>query len=261
MPARAPFALSWPALRSRLARTFDRSLAARLREPNLDAVATFVERAAEAVAGLNRRARVPADVAPLLEASAVQASLLSLLSCRAGEPALAADLLAQTWAGQASAFGIEVEWAPHASAEDAARFRRAQEDARLSEMVALFTLAVGEHLRKKAGGHEGRAMLRRALMLLGLSLDEAALIFGVRGETVRRWEQGISGISDERMATLHVLDAALGRLVRLFRPDRLPSVVRRPADLFGGERALDWILRGRAAEVADRYDVALSYQA
>jgi len=54
---------------------------------------------------------------------------------------------------------------------------------------------------------------------------------------------------------------ALTRLLALFRPERLPEVIQRPADLFDGERALDWIRRGRAAEVADRYEMALSYQA
>jgi hypothetical protein len=30
--------------------------------------------------------------------------------------------------------------------------------------------------------------------------------------------------------------------------------------LFDGERALDWILRGRIGDAAGRYEIALSYQ-
>jgi hypothetical protein len=40
----------------------------------------------------------------------------------------------------------------------------------------------------------------------------------------------------------------------------LPTGIRRPAELFDGETALAWILRGRIAEVADRYETALLYQ-
>jgi len=49
-------------------------------------------------------------------------------------------------------------------------------------------------------------------------------------------------------------------MLEIFRPERLFQVVRRKADLFDGESALEWILRGRVAEVADRYELALSYQ-
>ena len=55
--------------------------------------------------------------------------------------------------------------------------------------------------------------------------------------------------------------AALGRLEAMFRPERLSQVVRRKAGLFEGESALDWILRGRIAAAAGRYETALAYQA
>jgi hypothetical protein len=65
----------------------------------------------------------------------------------------------------------------------------------------------------------------------------------------------------DRAATLETAGAALGRLLRMFRPETLPQVIRRPAVLFDGKRALDWVLDGRIQEAADRYDAALSYQA
>jgi hypothetical protein len=86
-------------------------------------------------------------------------------------------------------------------------------------------------------------------------------MLGVSGETVRRWKAGATGIPLSHAAELTAAESALNRLMRMFRPARLPLAIRRNADLFGGKRALDWILDGRIAEVADRYEAALAYQA
>ncbi|MEK7408194.1 MAG: hypothetical protein AAB225_24250 [Acidobacteriota bacterium] len=85
-------------------------------------------------------------------------------------------------------------------------------------------------------------------------------MFGVAGETVRRWLRGASRVPDSRLAEMESAAAALNRLLEIFQPDRLRQVIRRPAEVFGGERALDWILRGRIGEVAERYEAALAYQ-
>ena len=107
---------------------------------------------------------------------------------------------------------------------------------------------------------EARLTLDRLMLRLGLSQDEAARMLGVSGETVRRWQRGAVKIPMPRAAQLLSMGEALDRLLRLFQPARLPLAIRRPADLFDGERALDWILRGRIAEVAGRYEIALTYQ-
>lgn len=86
-------------------------------------------------------------------------------------------------------------------------------------------------------------------------------MLGVSGETVRRWERGLTPIPLDPAAAITGMEDALDRLEALFRPDRLEWVVRRQADLFGGERALDWILRRRLAEVVVRYERELRYQA
>jgi transcriptional regulator with XRE-family HTH domain len=261
-------ALDWKKAHKRLARVLgDRELAEQLRTPNLDSLGVFIGRLDYAVSDLNRLANVPAEISPLVEASVLQSSFLTLLGCRTGNADLTTDLFTQIWATQASLFGIEAPWTKVVHLKDAATLlRRAGSmpesgDDDLAESLALFNVAVGDYLRKRAGSVQGRAILRRIITSLGFSHDETGRLFGVAGETVRRWEQGISKISDERMALLHTVDAALDRLSRLFVPDRLPSVIRRNAELFDGERALDWIMRGRIAEVADRYDMALSYQA
>ena len=95
---------------------------------------------------------------------------------------------------------------------------------------------------------------------LALSYDQLGHAFGVSGETLRRWERGSHEIPADRMASLTEADGVLKRLLAIFKPERLAHVLRRKAALFGDESALDWILRGRIAEVADRYDAAFAYQ-
>lgn len=106
----------------------------------------------------------------------------------------------------------------------------------------------------------GREAIERLMDCLRLSQDQLGRLLGVTGETVRRWKAGATGIPLSRVAELTAAEAALNRLLRIFRPERLPLVIRRKADVFGGEAALAWILDGRIAEVADRYELSLAYQ-
>lgn len=128
------------------------------------------------------------------------------------------------------------------------------------EWLALWNLAVSDHLAARLGGGRARHALQRLSTHLQLGQDELGRMFGVAGETVRRWLLGSHRVPAGRAAEIGSADAALTRLLELFRPGRLSQVIRRQADLFGGERAVDWILRGRITEVADRYEAALAYQ-
>ncbi len=110
-------------------------------------------------------------------------------------------------------------------------------------------------------GERGRGILTRLAGTLKLSLDDIGRMLNVSGETVRRWARGTVAMPDDQLAALDLIGQALGRLEAMFLPDRLAHVVRRRAEVFGGERALDWILRGRIKDVADRYEVLLRYQA
>jgi len=107
----------------------------------------------------------------------------------------------------------------------------------------------------------GRLVIQRLMGHLSLSQDELGRLVGVTGETVRRWKTGATRIPLSCLAELTAAEAALNRLLQIFRPERLPLAIRRKADLFGGKRALDWILDGRIAEVADHYEISLAYQA
>ena len=104
------------------------------------------------------------------------------------------------------------------------------------------------------------AILHRLRTCLDLSQEDLGTMFGATGEDVRAWESGAAEIPELTFARLVSADGALDRMLWLFRPDRLPQVIRRRAEAFDGERALEWILDGRIAEVAERYDSGLSYQ-
>jgi transcriptional regulator with XRE-family HTH domain len=130
----------------------------------------------------------------------------------------------------------------------------------LYELSDTYFLALFERDTGVRAVERGRASLRRLAVHLELSQNELGRMLGVSGETVRRWEAGAIRVPTERLAQLTQADAELRRLQVLLRPETLPQVIRRPADLFGGERALDWILRGKIHDVATSYELALRYQ-
>jgi transcriptional regulator with XRE-family HTH domain len=107
---------------------------------------------------------------------------------------------------------------------------------------------------------EARDIARRLRVSLRLSEEDLARMLATSGETIRRWEQDTAPVSPELSGKLLAADAALAVLLESFVPARLPEIIRRPALLFDGERALDWILGGRIGEVSERYDRLLMYQ-
>jgi transcriptional regulator with XRE-family HTH domain len=124
-----------------------------------------------------------------------------------------------------------------------------------------YLIAVQADLADQAREEEGSTMLTRLRAELDLSFDDLGRVLGVTGETVRRWERGLAPIPPERLAVIAEQGAALERLKVFLRAERLPVSTRRKARLFDGETARDFILRGRMAEVVERYDRALRYQA
>lgn len=130
----------------------------------------------------------------------------------------------------------------------------------LIDVQASFQLAVEELLRAQSGGEKARLAVRSLMSHLDLSFEQIGRMFKVSGETARRWSRGSHPVPSGRVAQIAASQAALDRLLSVFRPEALPGVIRRQADLFEGETALDWILRGRIDEVADRYESTLAYQ-
>ena len=86
-------------------------------------------------------------------------------------------------------------------------------------------------------------------------------MFRVSIETLSAWEAGSTTIPKESLTQLQAASSALSKLLSVFRPERLPQVVRREAELFDGETAVEWMVQGRITEVAERYEQAFAYQA
>jgi len=261
--------------------------------PAFNAVRGLVERLDARLALLGHLAQMPEAAAELLTGAVLQASFPVLVQYRRGHPERAASLLIGIWGEHARALDIATPDALAALTGAAAPRARSGAEARPAavkeaatpayvagalgppeegaamkatngdgwECLVLFNTAVSDYLRLKRRGAEGRHILQRLMRTLDLSRDETGRMFGVTGETVRRWERGMVEVPAQQLAALTAADGALSRLLELFLPERLPLAIRRPAEAFGGERALDWILRGRIAHVAESYDRALMYQA
>jgi hypothetical protein len=142
-----------------------------------------------------------------------------------------------------------------------ARHRLKVDPLKLHECAQLYRLALFRFESEETVSNDGRQVLRELIATLKISFDDLGKMFKVSGETVRRWENGTSSLPVDKTATILSTRAPLDKLLQIFQPERLPVVIRRDADLFDGERALDWILRGRIADVASRYEVTLRYQA
>jgi transcriptional regulator with XRE-family HTH domain len=130
-----------------------------------------------------------------------------------------------------------------------------------AELLAIFNAAVGERILAEAAAWQGRQIIRDLLIRLGLSREEVAKMFQVSVETLNGWESGSITIPKENLTQVQAASRALSKLLGIFRPERLPQVIRREAELFDGKTAVDWIVDGHISEVADRYDQALAYQA
>jgi DNA-binding transcriptional regulator YiaG len=184
----------------------------------------------------------------------MQAALPSMLLFREGEIRAASRAVSTLWIALSTGESAEsVRLPPKILA-------KRRDERELEELAHVFPLVVFEETASARKATSGRDMLRRLSTCLELSFENVGRILNVPGETVRRWERGISRIPSDALATLELVDSALNRLSKLFLPQRLPEVVRRKADLFNGGRALDWILQGRIANVVDRYEQVLSYQ-
>jgi hypothetical protein len=171
---------------------------------------------------------------------------------KGGAPA--ADALLEAWTR--AAVSVEPELSRRVKPWLAVHPLAAPVDA---ETAALFATYLSRFLAESEAILRARTTLHRLMSHLDLSYDDVGRMFSVAGETARRWTNGASTPASEVLARIGTAEAALGDLLQSFTSEALPAVVRRPAALFDGERALDWILRGRLEEVAARYDRALRY--
>lgn len=223
-----------------------------LAKPNSEAVRDFLRVVSELISRLNAKADVDEQDALVIRNSVIHDAFLPLLFFRMGRTQDTARLLAATWLAYASSSPkrpVSFRIPPVALDRD--------EAPRLLEM---FNLAATEALVDSMHDMRGRHTIRRLMTSLKLSYDDVGRMLGVSGETARRWASGTIQIPDDKMAVLDTFRSAIELLLHLFRPDRLPHVIRRTAEAFGGRRALDWILEGRIQEAAETYDRLLMYQ-
>jgi transcriptional regulator with XRE-family HTH domain len=80
-----------------------------------------------------------------------------------------------------------------------------------------------------------------------LSDAEAARAFGVSRQALSKWRR--DEIPADRTPALADLDAATDLLERRVKRERIPAVVRRPAEVLGGRSLLEMVLSGGHAEV------------
>lgn len=91
--------------------------------------------------------------------------------------------------------------------------------------------------------------LERLMTLWALSASEAAQAFGVTRQAFSKWRR--SGVPAERATVLADLAEATDTLDRHLKRERIPAVVRRPAQSLGGLSLYDLACRGRHAELRE----------
>jgi len=91
--------------------------------------------------------------------------------------------------------------------------------------------------------------LRRVLRVFGLSVTEAADLFGVRRQAVSQWLD--RGVPAARAAKVTAVARVADLLDRMLVSDRVPGIARTPADAYGGLTMLEMV-------AADRHDELLA---
>ena len=89
----------------------------------------------------------------------------------------------------------------------------------------------------------------RVLDTWGISNAEAGRLFGVTRQAIGKWRA--NGLPDERRAVVGDLAAVTDLLVHYLKRERVPAVVRRPADRLGGCSMVDLVGEGRSSELLD----------
>ena len=230
---------------------------------DLDTVRRWVEWVLLGVDRLNTRFFVDLDASPIVRELVLQNAFLACVYSWHGRAEIGKASLVHAWIDSSLLAGLDTEpfrtlrdlWVHHAPAFD---LNLTSQDA---ELLAIFNAAVGERFLAERAEWQGRQIVRDLIVRLGLTRDEVAAMLHVPVETLDAWESGRTTIPKESVAQLQAAGTALSKLLGIFQPERLPQVIRREADLFDGHPAVDWIVRGRIAEVAERYESVLAYQA
>ena len=93
------------------------------------------------------------------------------------------------------------------------------------------------------------APLDRLMKLWDLSNSGAARVFGVSRQAFSKWLD--SGVPADRVDDVMRVDTITDLLDRYVKRERIPAVVRRPAERLAGETLLEALQAGRYRETAD----------
>lgn len=95
----------------------------------------------------------------------------------------------------------------------------------------------------------GGSELERLVNAWGLTITDVARLFGVRRQAVQQWlEEGVPAARQPKLLTiLEIADL----LERNLRPERIPGVVRAPAEAYEGHSMLELIAADRHQELLE----------
>jgi len=232
-----------------------------LKDLDLTIAREFLAAVDDYVRRLNTGALLDEEIASGTRCAVLQSCFPALVWCRLGNGVAALAWISRMWELHASAFGARCAVTGVRNPALQQLEKAALSDAGVEEEVAIYNAAVSELLAQRGRDTRIRQALRRLRTHLGIDSAELGRMLGVSHEIVRRWESAEAQVPDSERSAIFGADASLTELLEICRPERLPDVITRPARLFEGQRALDWILAGRIREVAERYRRNFLYQA
>jgi hypothetical protein len=226
-------------------------------EPDLDSSLRFLRLAERCVMDMNEAARLSGSSALVTRLGVLQSALPAFAACAAGNVRAAVDWISTEWHRYAELAGAM----PEAFTTESPAIDGLDDDKWMSaEAFAMFNLAVSEHIAQVNPRSAARQAIDHLRVYLDLDFDALGTICGVSGEVIRQYAEGAGPLPPSARTVIVKADSQASRLIKMFRPERLADVIRRPARSFGNRRALDWILEGRIEEVADEYDRRFRYQ-
>lgn len=123
---------------------------------------------------------------------------------------------------------------PEAAAAELARSQRDDPD---------WLDAFSKAMQQERSGHQVQWVFES----WGISQSEAGRLFGVSRQAVSRWVA--NGAPETQVPAFADLAAATDILTHYVKLDRIPAVVRRPAEAFDGQSLLEMLAEGRTVEI------------
>lgn len=96
---------------------------------------------------------------------------------------------------------------------------------------------------------EGDLPLERIRQVFALNLTKLGELFGVTRQAVSQWLE--TGVPEGREVKVSTVASIANLLGRQLKTDRIPGIVRREADAYGGRTALQMIKEDRHLELLD----------